>query len=96
MAGKKTLKKDAYQQDHMLREALLREVVGRMGKDFNSAASGYLRFPSSDRQLELMARAASKELENEQLDYESLIEGNPSTSLRDREFLQHRYDSFTL
>lgn len=74
----------------MLTEALLREVVERMGKDFDSAASGYLGFPSTDRHLELMARA-NKELENEQVDYESLVEGNPSPSLRDREFLEHRY-----
>lgn len=73
----------------MLTEALLREVVERMGKDFDSAASGYLEFPSNDRHLALMARA-NRELENEQLDYESLIDGNPSDSLRDREFLQHR------
>ncbi|KOB76269.1 Neuroendocrine protein 7b2 [Operophtera brumata] len=59
------------EKDHMLTEALLREVVERMGKDFDSAASGYLDFPSSDRHLAMMARA-NRELENEQLDYDSL------------------------
>lgn len=73
----------------MLTEALLREVVERMGKDFNEAASSYFEFPSSERHLALMARA-NKDLGNEQLDYDSLIDGNPNPSLRDQEYLQHR------
>lgn len=72
----------------MLTEVLLREVVERMGKDFNDAASSYLDFPS-ERHLAMIARA-NKDLENEQLDYDSLIDGNPSPSLRDQEYLQHR------
>lgn len=72
----------------MLTEALLREVVERMGKDFNDAASTYLDFPN-DRHLSLMSRA-NKEVEHEQLDYDSLIDGNPNPSLRDQEYLQHR------
>ncbi|CAB3223846.1 unnamed protein product [Arctia plantaginis] len=76
------------EKDHMLTEALLREVVERMGKDFNEAASSYLDFPSSERHLALMARA-NKDLGNEQLDYDSLIDGNPNPSLRDQEYLQH-------
>ncbi|XP_028034326.1 neuroendocrine protein 7B2 isoform X1 [Bombyx mandarina] len=75
-------------KDHLITETLLREVVERMGKDFNDAASSYLEFPASDRHLALMAHA-SKDLENEQLDYDSLIDGNPSPSLRDQEYLQH-------
>lgn len=78
-----------YHQDHLLTEALLREVVERMGKEFSDPGSTYLEFPSSDRHLALMARA-NKELENEQLDYDSLIDGNPNPSLRDQEYLQHR------
>nr|XP_049696398.1 neuroendocrine protein 7B2 isoform X2 [Helicoverpa armigera] len=76
------------EKDHMLTEALLREVVERMGKEFNDAASSYLEYPASERHLALMARA-SKDLENEQLDYDSLIDGNPNPSLRDQEYLQH-------
>ncbi|XP_063395632.1 neuroendocrine protein 7B2 isoform X2 [Cydia fagiglandana] len=76
------------EKEPMLTEALLREVVERMGKEFNEAASGYLEFPQSERHLALMARA-SKDLENEQLDYDSLINGDPSPSLRDQEYLQH-------
>ncbi|XP_026732915.1 neuroendocrine protein 7B2 [Trichoplusia ni] len=76
------------EKDPILTEALLREVVERMGKEFNDAASSYLEFPSSDRHLSLMSRA-NKELENEQLDYDSLIDGNPNPSLRDQEYLQH-------
>ncbi|OWR47040.1 neuroendocrine protein 7b2 [Danaus plexippus plexippus] len=74
-------------KEHMLTEALLREVVERMGKDFNDAASTYLDFPN-DRHLSLMSRA-NKEVEHEQLDYDSLIDGNPNPSLRDQEYLQH-------
>lgn len=77
----------------MLTEALLREVVERMGKEFNDAASNYLEYPASERHLALMARA-NKDLENEQLDYDSLIDGNPNPSLRDQEYMQHRYMLF--
>lgn len=73
----------------MLTEALLREVVEHMGKEFNDAASSYLEYPTNERRLGLMIRA-NKDLENEQLDYDSLIEGNPNPSLRDQEYLQHR------
>jgi hypothetical protein len=59
-----------------------------MGKEFNDAASSYLDFPPNGH-LALMARA-NKDLENEQLDYDSLIDGNPNPSLRDQEYLQHR------
>lgn len=63
-----------------------------MGKDLVDVASddSYLD-PSNDMpsRLELMSRA-SKDLEAEQMDYDSLLEGNnPSPSLRDQEYLQH-------
>ncbi|XP_049867924.1 uncharacterized protein LOC126368083 [Pectinophora gossypiella] len=76
------------EKDPILTEALLREVVERMGKEFNDAASSYFEFPPADRHQSLMARA-HKELENEQLDYDSLLDGNPNPSLRDQEYLQH-------
>lgn len=58
-----------------------------MSREFNGPSS-YLDFPTGDR-MALMARA-NKDLENEQLDYDSLLDGNPNPSLRDQEYLQHR------
>lgn len=63
-----------------------------MGKDWADAADAYIdpmplnEMPS---RLALMSRAASKDLEAEQMDYDSLMDGNPSPSLRDQEYLQH-------
>ncbi|XP_041987815.1 neuroendocrine protein 7B2 [Aricia agestis] len=71
------------EKEHMLTEALLREVVERMGKDFNEAASSYLEFPPSERHLGLMSRSP------EQTDYDGLLDGSPHPSLRDQEYLQH-------
>lgn len=65
-----------------------------MGKDLVDVASDdSFNYDSiNDMQpsrLELMSRA-SKDLEAEQMDYDSLLEGNnPSPSLRDQEYLQH-------
>ncbi|XP_026315690.1 uncharacterized protein LOC113227039 isoform X2 [Hyposmocoma kahamanoa] len=73
-------------EEPMLTGALLREVVERMSREFNGPSS-YLDFPTGDR-MALMARA-NKDLENEQLDYDSLLDGNPNPSLRDQEYLQH-------
>lgn len=62
-----------------------------MGKDLVDAADSYIdpiplnELPS---RLALMSRA-SKDLEAEQMDYDSLLEGNPSPSLRDQEYMQH-------
>ncbi|VVD02354.1 neuroendocrine protein 7B2 [Leptidea sinapis] len=72
----------------MLTEALLHEIVDHLGRNVNDGATSYLEFPSNERQLNLIARA-SKDMDHEQLDYDSLIEGNPSPSIRDQEYLQH-------
>lgn len=64
-----------------------------MGKDLSDAADSYIdpmplnEMPSA--RLSLMSRAGNKVLEAEQMDYESLLEGNPNPSLRDQEFAQH-------
>lgn len=76
-----------------LSDVLLREIVDRMGKDLVDVASDDLYIDPSindmPSRLELMSRA-SKDLEAEQMDYDSLLEGNnPSPSLRDQEYLQH-------
>lgn len=63
-----------------------------MGKDLTDSSDSYIdsmppmnEMPS---RLALMARA-SKDLETEQMDYDSLLGGNPNPSLRDQEYLQH-------
>lgn len=75
-------------KDHLYADALLRELVDRMGKDLADAADTYIDPLPMNDQLALMARA-SKDLESEQMDYDALLEGNPSPSLRDQEYLQH-------
>lgn len=77
-------------KDQFLSDALLRDLVDRMGKDLADAADNYIDpVPLNDiPTLALMARA-SKDLEAEQLDYDALLDGNPSPSLRDQEYLQH-------
>ncbi|XP_055685502.1 neuroendocrine protein 7B2 isoform X2 [Lutzomyia longipalpis] len=75
-------------KDHFFSDALLRELVDRMGKDLADAADSYIDPLPVNDQLALMARA-SKDLEAEQMDYDALLEGNPSPSLRDQEYLQH-------
>lgn len=75
-------------------DVLLREIVDRMGKDLVDVASddSYIDPISMNdmpSRLELMSRA-SKDLEAEQVDYDSLLEGNnPNPALRDQEYLQH-------
>lgn len=72
-------------------DALLREIVDRMGKDLVDAADSYidpLPINEMPSRLALIARA-SKDLEAEQLDYDGLLDGNPNPSLRDQEYLQH-------
>uniref|UniRef100_U5EY64 Neuroendocrine protein 7B2 n=1 Tax=Corethrella appendiculata TaxID=1370023 RepID=U5EY64_9DIPT len=75
-------------KDQFLSDALLREIVDRMGKDFADTADSYIDpLPMNEMpaQLALMARA-SKDLEPEQ-DYDSFLDNNPS--LRDQEYMQH-------
>lgn len=68
----------------------MHELVDRMGKDLVDSDSYIEPLPEKiPSRLALMARA-SKDLEAEQLDYDSLLNvGNPSPSLRDQEYLQH-------
>lgn len=80
-------------KDHFLSDIFLRDLVDRMGKDFADTADAYIDplVPASmNDQLALMAR---KDLEVEQLDYDSLVDGdnlnNHNPSLRDQEYLQH-------
>lgn len=58
-----------------------------MGKDLVEGSDSYVDFPAPDPRLSLIARA-NKELDGEQYDY---VELNPNPSIRDQEFLQHRY-----
>lgn len=77
-----------------LSDVLLREIVDRMGKDLVDVGSddSYIDPISMNEmpsRLELMSRA-SKDLEAEQIDYDSLLDGNnPNPSLRDQEYMQH-------
>lgn len=80
-------------KDHFLSDMFLRDLVDRMGKDFADTADAYidpLAPASMDDQLALMAR---KDLEAEQLDYDSLLDGDSlnshSQALRDQEYMQH-------
>lgn len=74
-------------KDHYYADALLRELIDRMGKDLSDAADSYIDPMPMNDQLEYMARE-NKGMDPEQMDYEALLEGNPSTSLRDQEYLQ--------
>lgn len=74
-------------KDHFYADALLRELVDRMGKDLTDAADSYIDPLPLNDQLEYMARV-NKGLDPEQMDYESLLDGIPSTSLRDPEYMQ--------
>ncbi|XP_055849795.1 neuroendocrine protein 7B2 [Episyrphus balteatus] len=76
-------------KDHYFSDALLREIVDRMGKDLIDPTDTYID-PMADipSHLALMARA-SDDLEAEQMDYDALLDGNPNPSLRDQEYLQH-------
>lgn len=75
-------------KDHFYADALLRELIDRMGKDLSDAADSYIDPLPLNDQLEYMARE-NKGMYPEQMDYEALLEGNPSPSLRDQEYLQH-------
>ncbi|XP_022122773.1 uncharacterized protein LOC110998429 isoform X1 [Pieris rapae] len=72
---------------YMLTEAWLHEVVDRMGRDIKDAATSFLDYTPRQRHYSLLN--ANDDDDQEQIDYESLIESNPSPSLRDQELLQH-------
>jgi hypothetical protein len=75
-------------KDHYITDALLRDIVDAVGKDFVDDTEYIDPLPINHR-LALMARA-SKDLEAEQMmDYDGIYEGNPNPSLRDQEYLQH-------
>lgn len=64
-----------------------------MGKDLADVADSYIEPISSPikempSRLSLMARA-TKDLEAEQLDYDSILSGNQNPSLRDQEYMRH-------
>ncbi|XP_063241578.1 neuroendocrine protein 7B2 [Bacillus rossius redtenbacheri] len=83
-----------HEKEHFLTDALLREMVDRMGSELEDAADAYMDFPDSSR-MGLVPGRAIKDLEAKErqefpLDYDHLLEaGNPSTSIRDQEYLQH-------
>lgn len=85
---------DCIFQDPYLSEILLHEIVNRMGKNFDDVGSSYIEpmpLKEAPTRLELMARA-TKDFEAEQLDYDSLLNGdsmNSHPSIRDQEYLQH-------
>lgn len=67
----------------------MRDFVDRMNRDLADPADTYIDpLGLSEGSLDLMARA-SKDMEGEQIDYDSILEGDPNPSLRDQEYLQH-------
>lgn len=79
-------------KDHYLSDILLREIVDRMSKDLvDSGSDSYIdSINDMPSHLSLISRASNKDLETEQLDYDSLLDGsNTNPSLRDQEYLQH-------
>lgn len=63
-----------------------------MSKDYLEPSNSYIdplaEISPPAARLALISRA-SKDLENEQLDYDALLDGDPNPSLRDQEYLQH-------
>ncbi|KAF4527204.1 hypothetical protein B566_EDAN006131 [Ephemera danica] len=89
---------NSHAKEAMLTDALLREVVDRMGKDLADAANSYLDFPMAparmEPEMELSGRALKDLDAEEQIlgDYGPLLGGgleSQQPSLRDQEFLQH-------
>lgn len=78
-------------QDHFLTDALLREVVDRMGNDLAEAADAYLDFP--DGRMSVLGARSHKDMEIEEplfpVEYDSLGEANPNPSIRDQEYMEH-------
>ncbi|XP_055310132.1 neuroendocrine protein 7B2 isoform X3 [Sitodiplosis mosellana] len=83
-------------KDPYISDLLLHEIVNRMGKGLSDVSDSYLE-PMPDlpvkempSRLSLMARA-TKDLEAEQLDYDSILNGERTghPSMRDQEYLEH-------
>lgn len=75
-------------KDHYLSDLFLRDFVDRMNRDLGDPSYIDPLGLGDPAGLDLMART-SKDLEGEQMDYESLLDGDPNPSLRDQEYLQH-------
>lgn len=69
---------------------ILHDFVDRMGKEFMDLDAAYIEpLPSLNEVSKLIARA-NKDLEAEQLDYDSLLNvGNSNPSIRDQEYPRH-------
>lgn len=73
---------------------MLHEIVNRMGKSLDDVGSDPFIDPMPVKEmpsrLSLMARA-TKDLEAEQLDYDSVLNGERTghPSMRDQEYLEH-------
>lgn len=80
-------------KDPYISDLLLHEIVNRMGKSLDDVGDSFIdpmpvkEMPS---RLSLMARA-TKDLEAEQLDYDTVMNGERSAhpSMRDQEYLEH-------
>lgn len=76
-------------QDPYISDILLHEIVNRMGKSLGDFGDSYIEPKEMPTRLSLMARA-TKDLEAEQLDYDSILNGERSAhpSMRDQEYLE--------
>lgn len=66
-------------------------MIERLSKDYFEPSDSYdplAEISRPESRLGMISRA-SKDLENEQLDYDALLGGDPNPSLRDQEYLQH-------
>jgi len=80
-------------KDPYISDLLLHEIVNRMGKGFDDVGDSYpepMPVKEMPSRLSLMARA-TKDLEAEQLDYDSILNGERTghPSMRDQEYLEH-------
>lgn len=71
----------------------MHEIVNRMGKSIGDVGDSYMEpmaVKEMPSRLSLMARA-TKDLEAEQLDYDSILNGERTghPSMRDQEYLEH-------
>lgn len=68
---------------------LVNEFLNHMNKDFSEVVDSYIDpIDAKPSRLELISRV-SKDPDREQLDYGSMLNGNPNPSIRDHEYLQH-------